>query len=90
MSAMDGALQRLEAALDALESAVGQSATDSRQREQLEGQLQAFGQDRARLSADLERARARAEDLEAANREVSDRLEHAAETIRTVLASQER
>jgi predicted nucleic acid-binding Zn-ribbon protein len=90
VSAMDGALQRLEAALDALESAVGQSATDSRQREQLESQLQAFGQDRARLSADLERARARAEDLEAANREVSERLEHAAETIRTVLTSQER
>lgn len=90
MSAMDGALQRLEAALDALESAIGQSSTDSHQREQLESQLQAFGQDRTRLSADLERTRARAEDLEAANREVSRRLENAAETIRSVLSSQER
>lgn len=90
MSAMDGALQRLEAALDALESAIGQSGTDSRQREQLESQLQAFGQDRTRLSADLERTRARADDLEAANREVSRRLENAAQTIRTVLSSQER
>lgn len=90
MSAMDGALQRLEAALDALESAIGQSSTDSRQREQLESQLQAFGQDRTRLSADLERTRSRADDLEAANREVSRRLENAAETIRIVLSSQER
>jgi predicted nucleic acid-binding Zn-ribbon protein len=90
VSAMDGALQRLEAALDALESAIGRSATDSRQREQLESQLQAFGQDRARLSADLERMRARSDDLESTNREVSRRLEHAAETIRAVLASEER
>jgi predicted nucleic acid-binding Zn-ribbon protein len=86
---MDGALQRLEAALDALESAIGQSATDGRQREQLESQLQAFGDDRTRLSADLERLRTRSDDLEAANLEVSRRLERAAETIRTVLASQE-
>jgi predicted nucleic acid-binding Zn-ribbon protein len=90
VSAMDGALRRLDAALDALETAVSHSATDSRQREQLENQLQAFGQDRTRLSADLQRLRARSEDLETANREVSRRLERATETIRTVLASQER
>lgn len=90
MSVMDGAIQRLEAALDALESAVSHSATDSRQREQLENQLQAFGQDRSRLSTDLQRLRARSEDLETASREVSRRLDHAAETIRVVLASQER
>ena len=89
MSAMDGALRRLEAALDALEAAVSHSATDSRQREQLESQLQAFGQDRSRLSADLERLRTRSTDLETVSQEVSRRLERATETIRAVLASQE-
>jgi hypothetical protein len=82
-------MRRLEAALDALEAAVSHSASDSQQREHLESQLQAFGSDRSKLAADLERVRARSEDLETANREVSKRLEHAAETIRAVLAAQE-
>ncbi|HWK86436.1 MAG TPA: DUF4164 family protein [Xanthobacteraceae bacterium] len=87
---MEEALQRLEAALDALESAVDKAAGDSREREQLQNQLQAFGQDRTRLSTDLQRLKARSEDLETANREVSRRLDQAAETIRSVLAAQER
>lgn len=90
MSAMEEALHRLEAALDALEAAVGKAAGDSQEREQLQTQLQAFGQDRTRLSTDLQRLKARSEDLETANREVSRRLDHAAETIRSVLAAQER
>ena len=90
MSAMEEALHRLEAALDALEAAVGKTAGDSHEREKLQTQLQAFGQDRTRLSADLQRLKARSEDLETANREVSRRLDHAAETIRSVLAAQER
>jgi chromosome segregation ATPase len=87
---MEEALHRLEAALDALESAVGKTAGDSHEREQLQNQLQAFGQDRTRLSDDLKRLKARSEDLETANREVSRRLDHATETIRSVLAAQER
>lgn len=90
MSAMDGAMQRLDAAIEALEAAIGHSATDSRQRDLLESQLQAFGEERSRLSTDLERMRAHSEDLETANREVSKRLEHAADTIRAVLTAQER
>ncbi len=90
MSAMDGAMRRLDAAIEALETAISHSATDSRQRDLLESQLQAFGEERSRLSTDLERMRARSEDLETANREVSRRLEHAADTIRAVLTAQER
>jgi chromosome segregation ATPase len=86
---MDAALRRLEAALDALEAAVDRSAIDGREREALENQLQAYGSDRSRLASDLERMRARSSDLEAANREVSRRLEHAADSIRAVLATQE-
>jgi chromosome segregation ATPase len=55
----------------------------------LQSQLQAFGEDRSRLSSDLQRLKARSEDLETANREVSRRLDHAAETIRSMLAAQE-
>lgn len=83
-------MRRLDAAIEALETAIGHSATDSRQRDLLEGQLQAFGEERSRLSTDLDRMRARSEDLETANREVSRRLEHAADTIRAVLTAQER
>jgi prefoldin subunit 5 len=90
VSAMDGAMRRLDAALDALETAISHSTNDSQQREALESQLQAFHSDRSKLSADLDRLRARSTDLETANREVSRRLDHAAETIRAVLASQER
>jgi chromosome segregation ATPase len=86
---MEEALHRLEAALDALEAVVGKAADGNREREQLQAQLQNFGQDRARLSTDLQRLKARSEDLETANREVSRRLDHAAETIRSVLAAQE-
>jgi chromosome segregation ATPase len=90
MSAMDAAIRRLDAAIDALEAAVDRSANDSRERQELETQLQVFGSDRSRLASDLERMRARSTDLEAANREVSRRLEHAADTIRSLLATQDR
>lgn len=90
MSAMDSALRRLDAAIDALEAAVDRSADDSRRREDLETQVQAFGSDHSRLASDLDRMRARSTDLEAANREVSRRLEHAVETIRSVLSTQDR
>jgi len=86
---MDAALRRLDAALDALETAVDRAASDSREREALQDQLQSYGSDRSRLAADLERMRGRSSDLEAANREVSRRLEHAVDSIRAVLATQE-
>lgn len=86
---MDAALRRLDAALDALETAVDRAASDSREREALQDQLQSYGSDRSRLAADLERMRVRSSDLEAANREVSRRLEHAVDSIRAVLATQE-
>ncbi len=90
MSAMDAAIRRLDAAIDALEAAVDRSANDSRERQELETQLQVFGSDRSRLASDLERMRARSTDLEAANREVSRRLENTADTIRSLLATQDR
>lgn len=90
MSAMDAAIRRLDAAIDTLEAAVNRGVEHGRRREALESQLQAFGSDRSRLASELDRVRARSTDLDAANREVSRRLEHAADTIRAALSAQER
>lgn len=89
-SPLQRAMRRMTSALDTLEAAVNRRHEEDRQRDALEAQLQAFGSDRSRLAAELDQVRARSTDLEAANREVSRRLDRAADTIRTVLAGQER
>jgi chromosome segregation ATPase len=89
-SPLDRATRRLNAALDTLEAAINRRHEEDRQRDALEAQLQAFGSDRARLAAELDQVRARSTDLEAANREVSRRLDRASDTIRTVLAGNDR
>lgn len=89
-SPLERATRRLNSALDTLEAAVNRRHDEDRQRDALEAQLQAFGSDRSKLAAELDHVRARSDDLESANREVSRRLERAADTIRTVLAAQER
>jgi hypothetical protein len=76
--------------MDMLEAAVNRRHEEDRQRDALEAQLQAFGSDRSKLAAELDQVRARTVDLEAANREVSRRLDRASDTIRTVLAANER
>ena len=88
-SPLERATRRLNAALDTLEAAVNRRHEEDRQRDALEAQLQAFS-DRSRLAAELDQVRARSTDLEAANREVSRRLDRAADTIRTVLAGNDR
>lgn len=89
-SPLERATRRLNSALDTLEAAVNRRHDEDRQRDALEAQLQAFGSDRSKLAAELDHVRARSVDLESANREVSRRLDRAADTIRTVLATQER
>ncbi len=53
-------------------------------------QIHALGTDRARLASELDQAAARSRGLETANREVAQRIEQAIETIRGVLASEDR
>jgi chromosome segregation ATPase len=89
-SPLERATRRLNSALDTLEAAVTRRHDEDRQRDALEAQLQAFGSDRSKLAAELDHVRARSVDLESANREVSRRLDRAADSIRTVLAAQER
>ena len=89
-SSLERASRRLNAAIDALEAAISRRHEGDRQRDALEAQIQAFGSDRSKLADELDRVRARAGDLESANREVSRRLEHAVDTIRAVLTAHER
>jgi chromosome segregation ATPase len=81
------AQRRLALALDALEAATERRREADRGEESLANQVQALGTDRARLASELDDATARSRALEAANREVGQRIDQAIETIRGVLES---
>ena len=83
-SAIEAASKRLALALDALAAAV------ERRHEADRGEQTLDGADRSRLAAELDAAAARNRTLEAANREVAERLDAAIDTIRSVLAANER
>ena len=57
-------------------------------REALAMQIQALDNDRARLASELDQAAARSRGLEAANRDVAQRIAQAIETINGVLTSE--
>lgn len=79
------ALDQLTSAVSSLESAVGGRMEIQKSAEQSQEELQTMIIDRSRLAQELDQAHNRANQLEAANREVSRRLVTAMETIRTVL-----
>ncbi|HEU4357085.1 MAG TPA: DUF4164 family protein [Xanthobacteraceae bacterium] len=89
-SAIDAASKRLALALDALAAAVERRHEADRGEQTLDAQLQALGADRSRLAAELDAATARSRTLESANREVAQRLDAAIDTIRSVLAANQR
>jgi Domain of unknown function (DUF4164) len=89
-SAIDAASRRLALALDALAAAVERRHEADRSADVLNDQLQALGTDRARLAAELDASAARARTFETTNREVVQRLDAAIDTIRSVLATNER
>ena len=78
-------LERLEKALNALEGAVEMRLDKEGDFADAEEEVQRMNADRSRLAQELDQSEARAERLEAANREVSRRLVTAMETIRAVL-----
>ncbi|MCO7738268.1 DUF4164 domain-containing protein [Brucella intermedia] len=78
-------LERLEKALNALEQAVDLRLDKEGDFAEAEEEVQRMNADRSRLAQELDLSEARAERLEAANREVSRRLVTAMETIRAVL-----
>lgn len=78
-------LERLEKALGTLEQAVDLRLDKEGDFVEAEEEVQRMNADRSRLAQELDLSEARAERLEAANREVSRRLVTAMETIRAVL-----
>jgi chromosome segregation ATPase len=88
--AFDAAARRLTLALDALEAAVERRREADRSEDGLAEQVQALGNDRTRLAAELDLASARARQLETANREVSRRIDVAIDAIRDAIATGER
>jgi Domain of unknown function (DUF4164) len=89
-NAIDAASRRLALALDALAAAVERRHEADLGEQALDAQLQALGADRSRLAAELDAAAGRARALETVNREVAQRLDTAIDTIRSVLAANER
>jgi hypothetical protein len=84
-SLIEIARRRLALALDALDAACERRGDADRHQEALMQQIEALGDDRARLASELDHAAARGRGLEAANRDVADRLATAIETINGVL-----
>ena len=87
-SAIESATRRLQAALEALESAVDAKLDATARASSLNDQLHVLETDRARLAADLDHAAARSKTLETTNREVVQRLDAAMESIRAVIPAQ--
>jgi len=88
-STIEIATRRLQAALEALDSAVGRRLERDQGEAVLASQVHAFDADRARLASDLDAAAARARGLENANREVAQRLDTAIATIRGIVDTPE-
>jgi septal ring factor EnvC (AmiA/AmiB activator) len=82
---IETATRRLTQALDALEAAVERRREADRSESALAAQVQALGDDRSRLAADLDAVSARAKKLEVANRDVARRLDATMQSIRTVI-----
>ena len=87
-TAIEAATRRLQAALDALESAVDAKLEATTRSGALADQLHLLDADRARLATDLDHAAARSKSLETTNREIAQRLDAAMESIRSVISVQ--
>ncbi|MCB1478969.1 MAG: DUF4164 family protein [Rhodobiaceae bacterium] len=83
---LERAEQRLRAALDALESAVNRRMNEIDSVGGLKEEVHALAEDRAQMAADLDRAAARANVLEEANRQAIGRIDGAMDTVRAVLS----
>jgi len=89
-TAIDAVTRRLQLALDALEAALDRRIEASRREATLANQVHTLDADRSRLAAELDTATARSRKLEATNRDIARRLDAAVESIRSVIAVQDR
>ena len=88
-SAVEQATRRLVQALDMLDAAVERRIEIDRSRAVLTEQVHALDADRSKLAADLDAQLAKSRGLEAANRDVAQRLDAAMDNIRQVLEAQD-
>jgi hypothetical protein len=88
-SEIDIAVKRLALALDALDAAAERRQLADRNEEGLASQLQTLGLDRTQLAAALDGETSRSRKLEAANREIAQRLDTAIASIQSVLNGHE-
>ena len=84
-SLIEIARRRLSVALEALDAACERRGDADQRQEALMRQIEALGEDRARLASELDLAAARSRGLEAANRDVAARLAAAIDTISGLL-----
>lgn len=85
----EAALRRLEAALDRLDDAIEARIEGVRRVTDLEEEVHRLGADRSELAQSLDAAEARGARLNDVNRQVSQRLDAAIDTIRSVLGRQQ-
>jgi len=86
---VETASRRLALALNALEAAAERRDEIVRTEQDLAMQIEALDNDRARLASELDQTTARWRGLEAANREVAQRIVQAIETINGVLTDED-
>ncbi len=84
-TALDRALARLASALEGLETVVGLRVAHEGARPDVEAELAAMQDDRARLAQDLDMALARAGRLDAALAESGERIDRAVGEVRAAL-----
>jgi len=87
---IEAAIRRLQLALDSLEAAAERKLQTDRRDLALADQVHALDSDRAQLAAELDSATARVRRLETANRDIAQRLDAAIETVRVIIAGEER
>jgi hypothetical protein len=87
-SAVEQVTRRLSQALDLLDAAVERRIEIDRGKAVLAEQVHTLDADRSKLAADLDSQLAKVRGLEAANRDVAQRLDAAMDNIRSVLESQ--
>jgi Domain of unknown function (DUF4164) len=87
-TSVDAALERLEAAVSKMEDVVERRIEADRVHSGRDVEVQALSDDRSRLADELDATYARFARLETANREVSQRLDRAIDTIRLALSPQ--
>ncbi|KAA6205004.1 MAG: DUF4164 family protein [Candidatus Tokpelaia sp.] len=82
---LEQAFERLEKALNVMESAVNARLENAALIGEVEEEVQRMNADRSRLAQELDNSETRSERLELANKEVSRRLIATMETLRTIL-----